>query len=120
MDRPFRLIAVQKHGHACSVRLLKGVVEDAELEELGSEISRLLDEEGCQNLVLVLGPENPGCMFSVFLAKLLNLKKRLDAVGGRLVLANVHPEALKVLQVVGVEKFFTYYPDEAKALAALS
>jgi hypothetical protein len=119
MDRPFHLIDVYRHGGVFSVQLRQAVVDDQELEELGAEMARLLDEEGCRKLVLVLGPEEPRCLYSVFLAKLLNLKKRLEKVGGALAMAQVHPEAYRIFRVMGLEKFFAFYTSTAEAIAAL-
>lgn len=120
MERPFRLIHVERHGAVFTIELVRPVVDDQELEELGAEIARLLDEEGGRKLVLVLGPEEPRCLYSVFLAKILNLKKRLELVGGTLAMAQVHPEAYRVFQTMGLEKFFTFYPSTSEAIAALS
>ncbi len=74
---------------------------------------------GCRHLILNLGPDEPECLYSVFLAKLISLKKRLDRDGGALALASLTPHAQSVFQAAGVDKFFDTYADQAEATKAL-
>jgi anti-anti-sigma factor len=119
MDRPYRYIDVERPAGACCVRLRQQSFHDEELEELSAEIARLVDEEGCRNLVLNLGPEDPQCLFSVFLAKLVNLQKRLENDGGQLALANLSPGTKGIFEASSLDKFFCFYPDQETALAAM-
>lgn len=117
MDRPYRQIEVERVGAVFCVRLRQTELDDEGLEELGAELARLLDEEGCHKLALCLGPETPECLVSVFLAKLVNLQRRLEPRG--LALAEVSPGVRAVFRTAGLEKFFHFYPDRATAIAAL-
>ena len=119
MDRPYHYIKVEHHPPLVCVRLTQQFFSDKELEDLGAEIARLVDEDGCRKLVLVLGPGEPQCLYSVFLAKLVNLQKRLENDGGVLALANLNPTAHAFFEAAGLEKFFKFYPDVAAACAAL-
>lgn len=119
MDRPYRYIEVEQHPPLVCVRLKQRVFSDPELENLGDEIARLVDEQGCRKLVLTLGPPEPQCLYSVFLAKLINLQKRLENDGGALALTNLNPTAMAFFEAAGLETFFRFYPDVATACAAL-
>ena len=119
MDRPYRYVEIERHDGAASVRLGQTSFDDAELEELGAEIARLVDEEGCRRLILVLGPEHPQCLYSVFLAKLVNLQKRLENDNGQLALAQLSPATMAVFEAAGLGRFFTFYPSAAAALEAM-
>ena len=119
MERCFKYFSLEPRGTNCVVRLIPLEYDEAMLEPMGAEIARLLDEEGYRNLVLALGPNDPDCLHSVFLAKLLNLKKRLEAQGGELLLTNLSEHTRSVLQIVGLEKHFRYYDDPEAALKAL-
>lgn len=119
MDRPFTQIEVDQIGEVFCVRLRYQRLDEMGLEELGAEMARLIDENGCRKMVLNLGPEDPLCLYSVFLAKLVNLQRRLKKNGGSLALAHLNPDTLKIFQVSGLEKFFTIFPDQEAARSAL-
>jgi anti-anti-sigma factor len=94
-------------------------LEESGLDELSEELARLVDEDGCRKLVLCLGPGDFECLYSVFLAKLINLQRRLREVGGTVVLAEGGPNTLDVFRTSGLEKFFRFYPDELSAISAI-
>jgi len=120
MDRPYQHISIDRHGGVFAVRLVQQRFSDEELDRLGSELARLLDVEGCRNIVLSLGPDEPDCLYSLFLAKLVSLKRRLEQAGGTLALTNMSPHTHEIFQVSGVEKFFPTFPDAESALRSLS
>jgi hypothetical protein len=119
MPRPYEFIGFEQVGDAFSVRLLRPRVEDYHMEDLGAELARLIDEENCRCMVLNLGPEEPDCLISVLLAKLINLQRRLEGLGGGLALAHVSEHTRTIFRVAGIERFFHFYPDQASALQAL-
>src|SRR5471030_264909 len=103
MQRPYALIAFELTGDVFCVRLQKPRVEDHQLDELGAELGRLLDEENCRKMVLNLGPEEPECLISVFLAKLINLQRRLESMNGMLTLAHASDYARNIFRIAGIE-----------------
>ena len=90
------------------------------MEELGAELARLVDEENCRKMVLNLGPEEPECLISVFLAKIINLQRRLESSGGAFALAQVSDYTRSIFRVAGIEKFFHFYADQTAAVHVLS
>jgi anti-anti-sigma regulatory factor len=56
----------------------------------------------------------------VFLAKLVNLQRRLNTAGGALALAQLSPNTRNIFQVAGLDKYFRFYPTQAEALTALA
>ena len=119
MERPFKRIEVARQGKAHCVRLLHSRLDENGLEELSAEIARLIDEDGCKKLVMTLGPEDPQCLYSVFLAKLVNLQRRLSSVEGALALVGLSEDTRHIFQVAGLHKYFHFYPDLPSAVAAL-
>jgi STAS domain-containing protein len=119
MERPYRYIIVERLDAVFCVRLKQLSLTDLELEDLGAEIARLVDEENCRKLVLVLGPEEPTCLYSVFLAKLVNLQKRLANDGGTLVLAQLSETGRAIFEAAGLERYFRVFADPATACAAV-
>jgi anti-anti-sigma factor len=120
MERPYHQIEFERQGDVYRVRLLHSQFDENGLEALSAEVARLIDEDGCRKMVLSLGPEDPLCLYSVFLAKLVNLQRRLAGAGGALVLAGLSENTQHIFQVAGLHKFFLFFPDSAKAVEALS
>ena len=120
MLRPYQHIAVGQVGEVYCVRLRHGHLDDDGVEQLGAEISsRLVDEEGCRKMVLNLGPQELECLYSLFLAKLIHLQRRLTASSGGLALAHATPYLHELFAVTGLHKIFRFYPDQAAAVQAL-
>src|SRR5262245_52827877 len=119
MERPFQQILVERMNDVFCVRLKHQQYDEKSLEDLGAELGRLIDENGCCKLVLNLGPEDPRCLFSVFLAKLVNLQRRLQSAGGGFALAQTSECTKTTFQAAGLEKFFRFYDNQEQALQAL-
>jgi anti-anti-sigma factor len=119
MQRPYQQIAVEQQGAVSCVRLRHTRLDDEGLERLGAELARLVDEEGCRNMVLNLGPEELECLYSLFLAKLIHLQRRLEANGGALALAHVTPYLQELFQVAGLFRLFRFFPDQRTAVHSL-
>ncbi len=119
MKRPEKFLAVERHGSVFCVHLAQMRIEDHQMEDLGAEVTRLIDEENARKIVFNLGPGDPDCLISVFLAKLISLQRRLDALGGVLALAHLSPDTREIFRIAGIEKFFRFYPDQQAALQAL-
>jgi anti-anti-sigma regulatory factor len=119
MQRAYQFISYAiKHDVFC-VALQQPSLQDHQLEEFGAELARLVDEQNCRKMVLVLGPEEPECLYSVLLARLINLQRRLESAGGQLVLAHASDKVRQVFRTAGIEKFFPFFPDQQSALQAL-
>jgi hypothetical protein len=120
MERPYRQIELERRGDIHCVRLLHSQFDESGLEELSAEVARLIDEDGCRKMVLTLGPEDPLCLYSVFLAKLVNLQRRLAGAGGAFALAGLSENTQHIFQVAGLHKFFLFFPDTDKAVEAMN
>ena len=120
MQRAYKFISHHQHGDVFCVHFKQTKLEDHELEELGAELGRLIDEENCRKMIVNLGPSDPELLYSLFLAKLIGLHRRLDGAGGGLALAHVSDDARNLFRVAGIEKFFRFYPDQQSALQALN
>ncbi|MFO0865312.1 MAG: STAS domain-containing protein [Gemmataceae bacterium] len=119
-DRAYRHLEVERIGDVAVARLTHREYNDLTLDEMNAELARPIDEDGCRSLVVVFGPREPECLYSVFLAKLLNLHRRLESNGGRLILSQVPPLALNVIRTSGLERFFHIERDQESALASLA
>ena len=52
-------------------------------------------------------------------AILVGLKRRIEPKGGKLVVFGIHPVVDDLLRITRLTQFFTFAPDEAKAVALL-
>jgi hypothetical protein len=119
MQRPYQHLEFRDQGGVFCVRIDKTMLHEDGLEPLGAELARLIDEEGCRKMVLSLGPGDLDCLYSVFLAKLVTLQRRLEAFGGTMALAEASDNTQGVFRAMGLERHFKFYPDQAAAVQAL-
>jgi anti-anti-sigma factor len=119
MPGPYEHLDFVNQGGVYCVQIKTGLHEDT-LDHFGSEMNRLIDEDGCRKMVLCLGPGDFECLYSVFLAKLINVQRRMDAVGGALALAELSPNTEDVFRATGLDKHFTFFPNRAAAIKALA
>ena len=109
-------IDIERHGDVCCVHLRKRELEEEDLHQFSSEVNRLIQEEGCRKMVLCLGPDGPLCLYSIFLAKLVSIQRRLDQAGGQFKLAHVSPEIYRIFQACNLHSLFTFCPDQQSAI----
>ena len=55
-------------------------------------------------------------ILSAALGKLINLKKKVSAVKGKLKLCCIHPDLLEVFRITRLDQVFEIYPEEQTAL----
>ena len=67
---------------------------------------------------LLLNFGNVEYLSSQALGKLITLNKRLNGVGGQLILCNIHPQIYEVFEITKLDKFFTIHKEEQAALQA--
>ena len=120
MNRLSRHLDVECHGDVFAIRLRELQLDEAGLDAVGQELNALIDVDGCRKMVLSLGPEDPECLYSVFLAKLVTIQRRLHEHGGTLKLADASPFTVGIFDACRLKELFDFVPDRASAIAALS
>jgi anti-anti-sigma factor len=120
MDRPPKQVELERRGDVFCVRLRKQSMEEEDLHEFGDEVTRMIQEDGCRKMVLSLGPDGPICLYSIFLAKLVSVQRRLQQAGGAFKLAHVSPDIFKIFEACKLQDLFEFCPDEATAIAELA
>ncbi len=119
MPRPYRHLHVDRKQDVFCVRLNRQRLDENAIHELADELVGLITDEGCRKLVLSLGPESPQLLFSVFLSKLVMVRRRLLEEGGRpLKLCDVGPLVQGVFAATQLKELFEFYPDQTAAVAA--
>jgi anti-sigma B factor antagonist len=112
-----RRIEVAQMGEVTVVRFVdKKILDEANIQELGTELFKLVEQEKRKNLLLNFSSVE--FLSSAALGKLITLDKKVKANGGRLKLSNIRPEIYEVFAITNLNKLFDIKDDEADALAA--
>jgi anti-sigma B factor antagonist len=90
------------------------IVSEESIQEVGDQLYSLVDIEGHRQLLLNFG--NVQYLSSAALGKLINLKKRVGAAGGKVKLCCIHPELKVVFKITRLDNVFEIYDDEQAAL----
>lgn len=120
MERPFRHIIVDRKGDVFCVRLREHRMEETDILEMSDELLSLIIDQGCRRLAIRLGPDALECLYSVFLAKLVTVRRRLLECGGHLVLYEVTPEVHGVFEACHLKDYFDFAENEQAAVQALA
>jgi anti-sigma B factor antagonist len=94
----------------------KKILDEQNIQIIGEELFRLVDDQGHRKLLLNFG--NVEYLSSAALGKLITLNKKLQQNGGRLVLCNIRPEIHEVFEITKLDKFFKIAKEEQAALQA--
>ncbi len=113
----YRYLDVQYHGKGVTARLRKLRMDETEINAFAEELNHLIAHGGCPRVALVLGPEAPLCMFSVFLAKLITSQRLAQEHGGELTICGASPNVLDIFDACKISDRFHFVPDVATALA---
>jgi len=91
------------------------IVTEDNILEVGDQLYQLVDVEGKRQLLLNFG--NVQYLSSAALGKLINLKKKVGAVKGKLKLCCIHPDLLEVFRITRLDQVFEIYAEEQAALS---
>jgi hypothetical protein len=114
----YRHIDVLRDGDIFCVRLQPHRYDETAVQELAQELSSLILQQGCRKLALSLGPEPPQCLFSVFLAKLVTLRRLMAEQGGQLKICDANEHTTGVFDACRLKEHFDFCPDTQTAVAA--
>ena len=92
------------------------ILDESNIQELGREMFSLIEQDGCQKLLLNFS--NVEFLSSAALGKLIALDKKVKAQKGVLKLSNIRPEIYEVFAITRLNKLFDIHDDESDALAA--
>ena len=92
----------------------KKILDEQNIQVIGEQLFSLVDQDGRRKLLLNFG--NVEYLSSAALGKLITLNKKLQAVGGRLILCNIDPQIYEVFEITKLDKFFNIQKEEQAAL----
>jgi len=113
----YRRLDVSEVGDVTVVRFRDPkIIEDLNIQELGNEMFRLVEEDRRRKLLLNFSGVD--FLSSAALGKLITLDKKVKSNEGQLKLSNIRPEIFEVFQITKLTRLFDIRDDEAGALAA--
>ena len=115
MPPPPRRIDLASVGRVTVVSFRDGrIVDELVIQEVGDQLYSLVEDEGHKQLLLNFG--NVQYLSSAALGKLINLKKKVGAVKGKLKLCCIHPDLLEVFRITRLDQVFEIYAEEQPAI----
>ena len=112
-----RRLEVEDSGDVAVVQFVdKKILDEQNIQMIGDDLFRLVDELGRRKLLLNFG--NVEFLSSAALGKLITLNKKSQTSGGKLVMCKIAKEILEVFEITKLDKLFTILPDEQAALQA--
>jgi anti-sigma B factor antagonist len=94
----------------------KKILDEQNIQVIGEQLFSLVDELGRRKLLLNFG--NVEYLSSAALGKFITLNKKLQGVGGRLILCNIDPQIYEVFEITKLNKLFNIQKEEQAALQA--
>ncbi len=90
------------------------IVTEDQIQEVGDELYALVEDANKKKILLNFG--NVQYCSSTVLGKLVTLKRRVDAVKGKLKLCCIHPDLLVPFKLTGLDRVFEIHGEEQAAL----
>ena len=90
------------------------VLDSANIEALGRNLMELVQKQDTRKLILEFSAVR--FMSSQALGVLLQLKKAMDPVNGKIVIVGIRPELHKVFKITNLHKMFIFHNELDKAL----
>jgi anti-sigma B factor antagonist len=113
--KPRRHLAIKIVDGVTVVNFLESkIVTEEDVQDVGDQLYGLVENEGHKNILLNFG--NVQYLSSAALGKLINLKKKVAAVKGRLKFCCIHPDLLEVFRITRLDQVFEIHGDERSAL----
>jgi anti-sigma B factor antagonist len=112
-----RRLEVEHIGDVTVVNFVdRKILDEQNIQVIGDQLFSLVEVEGLRKLLLNFS--NVEYLSSAALGKLITLNKKLQGVGGRLILCNIDPQIYEVFEITKLDKFFNIQKEEQAALQA--
>jgi anti-sigma B factor antagonist len=111
----YKWMTVEAVGDVTVVRItLPEIWDEQTSQTIGQQLYDLVEKQGCRQLILNFSQVR--MMTSIMLAKLLMLRKKVDAVGGRMALCETNPELAEVFDALRLPQLFSIFDEQQQAL----
>lgn len=90
------------------------IVDAPRLEAMAAGLYELVDDRACKKLIIDFTKVKS--MSSSAMSTLIELRKKIRAIKGNLVLCGLRPELQQLFKITGMNKLFSLYATEQEAL----
>ncbi len=112
-----RRLEIEEIGDVTVVQFVdRKILDEQNIQIIGEQLFSLVDEAKKRKVLLNFA--NVEYLSSAALGKLITLNKKLQSVGGRLVLCNIDAQIFEVFEITKLDKFFNIQKEEQAALQA--
>lgn len=109
---------VQEVGDVSVVNFtLSKILDEQVIQFMGDQLYQLVDDVGCRKIVLNF--RNVAYLSGAALGKFITLRRKLEAVKGKLALCNLDERIQQLFRVTELQNVFNIYDDEQCALQAM-
>ena len=116
--QPKRLLEVQTIDTVAVVNIMSGrILDDQVIQQFGDQLNTLVDQSGHQRILLNFSKVE--YLSSAALGKLVVLRKKIEAVKGKLALSNIEPSIFEAFKITGFDRIFKIFDEEQEALQFL-
>ncbi|MEZ6142645.1 MAG: STAS domain-containing protein [Zavarzinella sp.] len=110
-----RRLEVEDNGDISIVNFVdKKILDEQNIQKIGDDLFRLVDELGRRKILLNFS--NVEFLSSAALGKLMAMKRKVDAVRGKLVLCEIASDIMEVFSLTNLDKIFTITKSEQQGL----
>ncbi len=94
------------------------IVDEEGIAIAGGQIKRFVDENQPGGLVFDFGEVK--FFSSRVLGLLLEIRSKLDAYKGRVVISGINPQLHRIFRITNLDKIFEFFPDNCSAVKMMS
>jgi anti-sigma B factor antagonist len=112
-------LIVEKENDITVVGFGDAMILDAyHVQQIAETLYALIEKRGCTRLVIDLATIK--MLSSQTLGVFLNMRQKLDPLGGRMVLSGIDPQLYRVFRVTSLDRIFDFYPTRREAVASFA
>jgi len=111
-----RLRVEEQDGVTCIAFVDRNILDEANIQQIGDEITRLIDEQAQPRLLISF--DNVDHLSSAALGTLITVNNQIRGKDGQLRLANIDPQIYEVFVITKLNKLFQIHDTAEQALAS--
>ena len=96
----------------------RNILDEANIQQIGEEISRLIDEQPQPRLLISFS--NVDHLSSAALGTLITINNKVRAKDGQLRLANIDPQIVEIFAITKLDRLFQIHEGTDQAMASFS